>query len=83
MFSFMNDIFNIGTIFKIVNNQDNGALSEGDVINIEVINDMPEVNQDFNINNNPSREEFTNEMAEILAESFSYLFTFLIELDPL
>ena len=83
MFSFMNDIFNIGTIFKIVNNQDNGALSEGDVINIEVINDMPEVNQDFNINNNPSIEEFTNEMAEILAESFSYLFTFLIELDPL
>ena len=78
----MNDVFSFGTIFRIIN-QDDGTLSEGDVINIEPVDDFPRANLDFNINNFPSEAEFINKMFEIMFERFSYNFTFLIELDPL
>ena len=76
----MNDVFSIGTISRIIY-QDDGALSEGDVINIELVDDFPRANLDFD--NFPSEAEFTNKLFEIMLERFSYNFTFLIELDPL
>ena len=78
----MNDVFSIGTIFRIIY-EDDVALSEGDVINIEPVDDFPRANLDFTINNFPSEAEFTNKLFEILLERFSYNITFLIELDPL
>ena len=78
----MNDVFSIGTIFRIIYEAD-VALSEGDVINIEPVDDFPRANLDFTINNYPSEAELTNKLFEILLERFSYNITFLIELDPL
>ena len=78
----MNDVFSIGTIFRIIY-EDDVALSEGDVINIEPVDDFPRANLDFTINNFPSEAELTNKLFEILLERFSYNITFLIELDPL
>ena len=82
--SFMNDVFRIGAIFRVMYQNDE-ALSEGDVINIESIDDFPRANPDFNIDNHkiPLEAEFTNKLIKIMFKRFSYNFTLLIELDPL
>ena len=77
---FMNNVFSIGAIFRIIY-EDDVALSEGDVINIEPAGDFPKANLDWY--NFPPDVEFTHKVLEILFGRFSYNLTFLIELDPL
>ena len=74
---FVNDVFNFGIIFRAIN-QDDGTLSEGDVINIEAIRDQF-THEELVFSNIPLEQK----IFEAFVKNFSYNTTFLIELDPL
>ena len=79
--NFTNDVFSFGIIFRVIS-QDDGALSEGDVINIEPT-DNP-IKADLNSSNLPTEEKcFREKLHEVVFGNFAYNITFLIELDPL
>ena len=75
------DKLKIGQIIRIINNQDDRRLSEGDVINIETIKFEDHL---INLNlNDPDLNKLKDVLFNAFLRKFSYNFTFLIELDPL
>ena len=84
--SFVDGVFNIELILRIIH-QGDGALSEGDVINIMPVKDIPGSILDSYIKRNSPfifpGEYLRSKLLEIMLKWVSYNFTFLIELDPL
>ena len=79
--NFMNYVFSFGMIFRVIS-QDDGALSEGDVINIEPADNPFKAN--LGSSNLPAEEKiFREKIHEVVFGNFAYNATFLIELDPL